>query len=281
MSRSTVQQNKAASFLALHHADTLFVLPNAWDVVSAKIFINEGFSAIGTTSAGIAASLGYADGQQMSFEENLEVVARIARSTDLPVSADFESGYGSDIEGVAARALELLDAGAIGLNIEDSEGAHDGTLIDTALHGEKIRAIRRTTEKAGKHLFINARTDAYLVGNAPDRSLREAIERGNAYVAAGADCVFIPDMGDLDGKDIKVLAAEIDAPVNVIAGATTPCLAELQELGVSRVSLGPRPMRVVLSVLREIASEIRSQGTFARMSGESISYDEMNAWFAS
>ncbi len=280
MSERTSQLGKASRFLDLHHTESTFVLPNAWDVASAIIFAHEGFPAIATTSAGIAASLGYADGQKMSFGENLEVVERIVRNTDLPVSADFESGYGEDLEELATRALTLVRAGVVGLNIEDRLNFADDRLVESSLHEEKIKAIRRSTDQPGLRIVINARTDAYLLGDTPEKSLREAIKRGKAYVDAGADCVFIPDAGNLTQDDIKILVNEIDAPINVIAGATMPCLADLQALGVARVSLGPRPMRIVLGLLRDIASEIRSRGTFERMSNESISYDEINAWFS-
>lgn len=281
MSGRANQQDRASEFLDLHRAESIFVLPNAWDVASAMIFAREGFPAIGTTSAGIAASLGRADGQNMSFKENLDVVERIAHSMDLPVSADFESGYGEDLDGLAQRAQCLMRAGVIGVNIEDRLSFEDGRLLDPGLHQEKIRSIRRAGNEVGIRVFINARTDAYLLGNSPQASLRQAIERGNAYVESGADCVFVPDTGDLSKEDIKILVSEIIAPINLIAGATTPCLSDLQEIGVSRVSLGPRPMRVLLSLLREIASEIRTKGTFESMSNESVSYSEVNSWFAS
>ena len=256
------------------------MLPNAWDAASAMIFVHEGFRAIGTTSAGIAASLGYADGERMTSAENLEVARRIINQTDLPVSVDFESGYAHDADGVARGALALIQAGAVGLNIEDSPKDSQTALSEISLQQDKIRAIRETAEKTGVRLVINARTDAYLLGDTTKDSLRESIRRGNAYVEAGADCVFVPDMDNLESSDIKCLAAEIDAPINVIAGASMPGLAKLQELGVSRVSLGPRPMRALLGLLREIAQEIRSQGSFELMSNDSISYAEVNSWFS-
>jgi len=280
MSERASQQHKANDFLKMHHAESVFVLPNAWDVASAMIFVHEGYSAIGTTSAGIAASLGYADGQQMTLSENREVVERIVQHTDLPVSADFESGYGETLEGLAQRALTLLLAGAVGLNIEDRLSFVEDRLVDSGLHQDKIRVIRNVANEHGFQLVINARTDAYLLGDDSEKSLRQAIKRGNAYVDAGADCVFIPDTGNLNREDIETLVEEIDAPINVIAGATTPCLADLQEIGVSRVSLGPRPMRAVLSLLRDVAAEIRSKGTFELMSNESISYDDINEWYS-
>jgi len=280
MSERVSQQDKANDFLELHKAESIFVLPNAWDVASAMIFVHEGFPAIGTTSAGIAASLGYPDGQRMSFTENLEVVERIVRHTDLPVSVDFESGYGETLDGLTKRALTLFRAGAVGLNIEDRLSFDDNRLVDESLHREKIAAIRQAADEFGFRFVINARTDAFLLGDARDKSLPEAVRRGNAYVEAGADCVFVPDTGGLGRNDIKVLVDEIDAPINVIAGASMPCLANLQDLGVARVSLGPRPMRVALGLLRQIAAEIRSEGTFELMSKESITYDEVNTWFS-
>lgn len=273
------QKQKADDLLALHHGRTILVLPNAWDVVSSKIFELEGFNAIGTTSAGISATLGYADGQQMSLAENMEVVGRIVKSTPLPVSADIEAGYTKSVEGVVRAAKAVLEVGAVGLNLEDATGITDSPLFDIVLQKEKIQAIRQMSDRDGIHLVINARTDVYLVdGNASD-NLRQAIERGNAYKEAGADCIFVPDVGGLDKEAITTLVQEIAAPINIVAGATIPPVAELQEIGVSRVSVGPRPMRAVLSLLREIAKELRTAGTYTLMSRTSISYSEVNQWF--
>jgi len=280
MGKISGQKEIAISFLAQHHSPEIFVLPNAWDAASAMIFVQEGFRAIGTTSAGIAASLGYADGERMTLAENLEVSKRIINQTNLPVSVDFETGYADDADGVARGALALIQAGAVGLNIEDSPKDSQTALSEISHQQDRIRAIRETAEKAGVHMVINARTDAYLLGDTTTNCLCESIKRGNAYVEAGADCVFVPDADNLDSSDIRCLAAEIDAPLNIIAGASMPDLAKLQELGVSRVSLGPRPMRATLGLLREIAREIRSQGSFELMSDDSISYSEVNSWFS-
>lgn len=271
-------KQKAEGFLALHHGPTVLILANAWDVASAKIFELEGFKAVGTTSAGIAATLGYADGQKMSLAENMDVVQRIASSTSLPVSADIESGYATSIEGVAKAAQAALEAGAVGLNLEDGTGDPATPLFDKALQQDKIKTIREMTVAKGIHLVINARTDVYLLQEQSPRRLRCAIDRGNAYKEAGADCIFVPDMGALDKAAIGTLVEEIDAPINIIAGATTPPIPELQEMGVSRVSLGPRPMRAVLSVLRRIAKELMTTGTYKLMMDSSISYADVNQW---
>ena len=279
MTNKSRQERHANDFLTLHQGPEVLILPNAWDVVSAKIFEIEGFKAIGTTSAGIAATLGYADGQNMSLLENLDVVQRIVNRTEVPISADIESAYATSVEGVVQCAEAVLNVGAVGLNLEDSSGDIKSPLFDQALQAEKITAMQEMSVSMGKQLFINARTDVFLVGENTTRALREAVERGNAYRAAGADCIFIPDVGNLEAPVIEILAQEIDAPINIIAGDTTPPIAVLQDMGVARVSVGPRPMRAVLSSLRKIARELRVRGTYQLMTESSITYSEVNQWF--
>jgi 2-methylisocitrate lyase-like PEP mutase family enzyme len=273
------QKQQANDFLALHSAPTILILPNAWDVASEKIFELEGFKAIGTTSAGIASTLGYADGQKMGLAENMEVVQRLVNHTTLPVSADIEAGYALSIEGVVTAATAVLNVGAVGLNLEDSTGDPHTPLFDIALQQEKIRAIREMSVVKGIHLVINARTDVYMVHDESTRNLRDAIDRGNAYKEAGADCIFVPDMGTLDKQTMETLVKEIDVPLNIIAGATTPPISELQDIGVARVSVGPRPMRAVLSLLRKIAQELMTTGTYKLLADSSISYADVNQWF--
>ena len=279
MTNKSRQEVQANDFFTFHQGPEILILPNAWDVVSAKIFEIEGFKAIGTTSAGIAATLGYADGQKMSLFENLDVVQRIVNSTEVPISADIESAYATSVEGVVQCAEAVLNVGAVGLNLEDSSGDIEMPLFDQSLQAEKITAMREITHSKGKQLFINARTDVFLFGENTTRVLREAVERGNAYRAAGADCIFVPDVGNLDPNAIEILAQEIDAPINIIAGDTTPPIAVLQDMGVARVSVGPRPMRAVLSLLRKIATELKVSGTYTQMMQSSISYSDVNQWF--
>lgn len=274
------QKQMAVDFLALHHASTILILPNAWDVASAKVFELEGFKAIATTSAGIAATLGYPDGQRMSLTENLAVVQRMINHTALPVSVDIEASYATSIAGVVKAAQAVLDVGAVGLNLEDGTGDPANPLFEKAFQQDKIKAIREMSMAKGIHLVINARTDVVMINGDSPQHLREAIDRGNAYKEAGADCIFVPDIGNLDKKSIAMLVKEIDAPVNILAGATTPPIVELQEMGVARVSVGPRPMRAVLSLLRKIARELMTTGTYKLMSESSISYSEVNQWFS-
>jgi 2-methylisocitrate lyase-like PEP mutase family enzyme len=274
------QRWKADEFLALHHAPQLLILPNAWDVVSARLYELEGFKAIATTSAGISSTLGYPDGQRISLEEAIAAIRRIGEHVSVPVSADLEAGYAAAPEGVARSAEAALNAGVVGINLEDGTGDSTAPLFDEAPQTEKIRAVREMASAAGIHLVINARTDVYLVADGtPAEQLRGAIRRGNAYRLAGADCVFVPDMGTLDKKKIAHLVKEIDAPINVVVGERTPALPELEEIGVARVTFGPRPMRATLALIRRMAREWIETGTYTAMTADTLSYAEVNAMF--
>lgn len=274
------QRKKAAAFLAFHHSPQPLILPNAWDAASAKIFEIEGFRAVGTTSAGISAALGYPDGQKMSLEENLSVVQRIVDRVDLPVSADIEAGYSNTTDGVAKSAEAVAKTGAVGLNLEDSTEDPFKPLFDVSFMVEKLKVIREISSSLHIHLVVNARTDTFLIdGLKPQEKIHQTIKRANTYKDAGADCIFVPDVGDLDEGTIALLAKEIHAPLNIIAGAHTPPIAKLEEIGVARISLGPRPMRTMLALLRKIAKEILEKGTYCQMTKDTISYSEVNQWF--
>jgi len=271
------RQRDAAAFLAMHQTPPILVLPNAWDVISAKIFEAEGFQALATTSAGVAATLGYPDGERMSLGENLSVVRRIVEHVDVPVSADIEAGYARSPEGVAKSVEATLETGAVGVNIEDGTGLPLTPLFDVALQIEKIAAARQIADEHEVHVVINARTDVYLAcDDDPLALFRQAVDRAHAYREAGADCVFVPDMGKLDRETMAELVREIDAPLNIIAGAHTPPILELEELGVARVTVGPRPMRAALAMLRNIARELARSGTYELMTRETLSYADVN-----
>ncbi len=275
------QIERAKTFRALHDAP-VFVMANAWDVASARIFELAGFQAIGTTSAGISATLGFPDGQYIGVKDTADVVYRLVKHTNVPISADIEAGYSQTTEGVVESAQAVLKAGAIGINIEDSTGDSQHPLIATDLQQERIRAIADITSAQGVRLFINARTDVFLLsGEKAIHLLESAIERANAYIEAGADCIFVPDFENLDKSTISTLAAEISAPVNIIAGRKTPSLSELKKMGVTRVSLGPRHMRATFALLKKIATEIMEDGTFSFMTADTLSYSEINDMFSS
>jgi 2-methylisocitrate lyase-like PEP mutase family enzyme len=234
--------SKADVFRALHHhrapGDPL-VLPGPWDAASARVFAEAGFPALATPSAGVAASLGYEDGQTPAGEM-FAAVARIVRAVDVPVSADVEGGYGLAPAELVER---LLEAGAVGCNLEDSEG---GVLKDPHRHAEWLAEVRHA---AGDRLFVNARIDTFLRGvTDPDRT----IERAALYVAAGADCVY-PILAP--AGVLPLLRAGIEGPVNINAQVGAgPSPAELGERGATRITFGPGLQRRASAALREIAA---------------------------
>ena len=268
------QIEKAAAFRAMHRGSELLLLPNVWDAASGRIIEAAGFAAIATSSGGIAFSLGYPDGQKSSREEMLAVVARIAKAVRVPVTADVESGYGNSPEAAADTAHAVIAAGAVGMNLEDVSGDADKPLVDLTLQLEKIKAVRQAATALHVPLVLNARTDVYLLEvGAPAGRYDEALRRLSAFREAGADCVFIP--GVRDAAIIERFVSDLRCPVNILAGPGSPPISELRKLGVARVSLGSSVMRASLGVLRRIANELRSAGTYESLEG-APSYMEMN-----
>jgi 2-methylisocitrate lyase-like PEP mutase family enzyme len=260
---------KAEQLRALHQGPEVLVLPNAWDCASARIFEELGFPAIATTSAGVAFSLGYADGQNISGQEMLAAVARIARSVNVPVTADLEGGYGD----IAETAAALLESGAVGLNLEDILGHGPESLASIDEQVARIAAVRKTGP-----VVINARTDLYLlqIGAAAMR-FHLACERLRAYRDAGADCLFIPGVVSED-----LIARFVDAlkfPINILAVDGTPPVARLKELGVARISVGSGMMRSAMGHTRRIAEDLKNTGQFGKMTEGSIPFAEANALF--
>ncbi|HYK82635.1 MAG TPA: isocitrate lyase/phosphoenolpyruvate mutase family protein [Gemmatimonadales bacterium] len=256
------EREKAEALRQLHAGPRMLVLPNVWDVASARLVEDAGFAAIATSSAGVAWALGYPDGERISREEMLAAVGRIARSVRLPVTADMEAGYGPTAEAAAETARGVVAAGAIGLNLEDGTGA--GGLLDLALQVERLRAVREAGAAAGVPLVLNARTDAFELADwSPARRFGEAVRRATAYRAAGADCLFVPHVSD--AETIGRLARELPGPLNVIAGPPAPPLGELERLGVRRASLGPRVMQAALGLVRRVVLELRDRGSYTAM----------------
>jgi 2-methylisocitrate lyase-like PEP mutase family enzyme len=268
------QPNKAAQFRQLHRGPGVLILPNAWDVASARIFEDAGFPAIATTSAGIAFSLGHPDGQRIPREEMMARIARITRAVHVPVSADVESGYGSTPEDVARTTRELIEAGVIGMNLEDASGRPDQPLSSLELALEKIKAARETSLQMQAQIVVNARTDVFLLpGGNPDADYSEGLRRLLAFRDAGADCVFAP--GLKDAEIIGKLAKAVECPLNILAGPGAPSIPELAALGVARVSVGSGPMRATLGLLRRMSEELRTSGTYSTMDG-ALPYAEAN-----
>jgi 2-methylisocitrate lyase-like PEP mutase family enzyme len=268
------QRKKAEALRALHSAGQVLLLANVWDVASARIIEEGGFPALATSSAGVAFSQGYPDGEKIPPQRMLAVIARIAAAIRVPLTADVEAGYGRTSEDAARIAGEVIEAGAVGMNLEDATGDAAHPLTDLSVQLEKIRAVRQASEIAGVPLVLNARTDVYLleVGE-PGRRYDETVRRLAAFRDAGADCVFVP--GLTDPPSIARLVADLKCPVNILAVPGSPSVAQLATLGVKRISLGSGPMRATLGLLRRLATELQTQGTYTNLGG-APAYAEMN-----
>jgi 2-methylisocitrate lyase-like PEP mutase family enzyme len=265
------QRERAEEFHRLHHGEVL-VLPNAWDAASARLVEQAGAVAVATTSGGLAWSLGFPDGDRVPREAAVAAVARIAAAVTVPVSADIESGFGETLEALAATVGAVLDAGAVGVNVEDFAG--DG-LRPGAAQAERIAMVRRTADAAGVPLFVNARVDVFLrsVGDPADR-LAETVRRAAAYAEAGADGIFVP--GVLDPPVLRELVAAVSKPLNVLAGPGAAPVAELAALGVRRVSVGTWLAEAAYGTARRAAVELLTAGTYEAMTGSGVDYAELN-----
>ena len=266
---------KAKSLESMHFAPPILVLPNAWDVASARVFQHAGARAIATTSAGVAFTLGYPDGQNVSRDAMLEVVARIAKATHVPITADMESGYAETPDDLAETTRLTLQAGAVGFNLEDIKGKSPVTLYTILEQTERIRAAREASKREGIHVVINARTDIFLaqIGE-PSTRLYETVNRLNAYRDAGADCLFAP--GVSDPSTIAQLVRQVNGPLNILAGAGAPKTHKLQEIGVARVSVGSGIMRAALACARTAATEILENGSYDGFTANTIPFAEIN-----
>jgi 2-methylisocitrate lyase-like PEP mutase family enzyme len=251
---------RAKRFRALHDRSRVLLLPNAWDAASACVLADLGFAAIATTSGGVAWSLGYADGEETPLPLVLDAVARMARATPLPLTVDFEAGFGDDPRAVAGSVRAVIEAGAVGINLED--GIRHETLrpIDDA--AARIAAAREAAAASGVPLFINARVDNWIIGGSlgEDERLDEALRRARAYLAAGADGIY--PIAATRPETIARLCRAIDAPVNIGARPGLPALPELARLGVARVSTATRLAAVALAATREAARRMLEIGGF-------------------
>lgn len=266
----TAQQHHAddaAAFRALHSRSVL-VLPNAWDALSAAIVQDAGAAAVATTSAGISWSLGYPDGQRAPWSESLRQIERIAAVTRVPLTVDIEGGH-SD---VAAVVAQVIAAGAVGINIED--GDVDGLLPAEAM-AERIMTARTTAREAGVDLFVNARTDPYLIGAADQRAT--AIARAMDYLAAGADGIFVPGVTDLE--EVHSLARAIPAPLNIMVAADAPSVDQLRRAGARRISTGMAITQAMADLTRRITMDLLSSGTTASMR-HAMPFAELDRLFA-
>ncbi|POZ63120.1 isocitrate lyase/PEP mutase family protein [Chromobacterium alticapitis] len=255
------------------------LLPNAWDAASARLFEAAGHPAIATTSGGIAYARGLGDAQRLTREAMLGEIAAIVRSVDAPVSADIEAGYGLSPQDAALTARGVIEAGAVGVNLEDNgHGALPQPLFAIEAQCARLAAARQAADAMGAPLWINARIDAYLLdlGRNAERRFAETLARGNAYLAAGADMVFVPGLAD--PAEAKRLAAGLNGPLNLMALPGLDGAKPWFDAGVSRVSLGAGPMLAVMGLVRRIAEEARA-GEWPAMSAHHYGFAEAEALF--
>jgi len=271
---TTSQQDKAKLFQALHTNDPVLALANAWDVASARVVADTGAPAVATTSAGIAWTLGYPDGDAVDVDRALDLTARIAAAVDVPVTADIESGFGADAAGVGRTVRRVLAAGVVGINIEDAATGGDTPLRPAAEQAERLAAARAAADEAGIELYINARTDTYLLSvGAPAGRLAETLDRARAYLEAGASGVFVP--GITEPATVATLVEGIAGPVNILVGPGAPSVPELGKLGVARASTGSSVAAAAYAVARQAAIELSTTGGYDAIAGE-LDYGSLN-----
>lgn len=268
---TTAHDALARRFRALHTASRPLALANAWDVASARVVEAAGAPAIATTSAGVAWSLGRPDGDALSREEALGAIRRIAAAVTVPVTVDIESGYGADTTEAGETVRQVLEAGAVGINLED------GTRPPAEL-AARIRAARAAADAEGLDLFVNARVDTYLFGLGPEADrLADTLDRARQYVDAGADGVFVPGVTDLDV--LAALAAKIPVPLNAMAGPGAPAVPELGRAGVARVSLGAGVAQAAYTAAHRATVELLGTGGYGPLAG-ALDFGELNALLA-
>src|SRR5438874_8334767 len=270
------QAAKAEAFRALHRGPRLLLMANSWDAVSARIFEAEGFAAVATTSGGVSWTIGYPDGEAAPWDEVVEQTARIARAVAVPVTADIEAGFGATPEAVGRSIADIIRAGVVGVNLED--GMHGPTpmrTVDDAV--ARIRAAREAARAAGVPIVINARTDLYIkkIGDEASR-FDEAVARGRAYLAAGADCFYPITLRD--SGTIGRLVQALKAPININVRAGHPSVAELEALGVARVTTATQITLMALATTRQIARELKTTGRFDAIN-PAIAHPEMQQLF--
>ena len=269
------QKDKAQDFRGLHHRKRILILPNAWDVPSARVFENEGFPAVATSSAGLMVSLGYPDGEVIDRDEFVSVVRRIGSVLSIPLSVDIVAGFGRTSKEVLITVKAILKAGGVGINIEDFAHATK-KLYPMERQVENVKAIRKLGDTMDIPLVINARTDALRFGQGDEEAkFQEAVRRVRAYRDAGADCVY--PMGLTQPDAIGRFVKEVECPVNVMVRKGLPSVSDLERLGVARVSFGPSASYAAMGLLKRAAKEVLEKGTYQNLTDGAISFDELNS----
>ncbi|HJS08729.1 MAG TPA: isocitrate lyase/phosphoenolpyruvate mutase family protein, partial [Pirellulales bacterium] len=250
---------KSSKLRQLVRAPEILIMPGAYDVLSALLFEQMGFKAIQGTSGGIAASVGYLDGEAMSRDQFIELSGNFAAAVSVPFNADGERGYG-DENGVRDTVRALVARGVAGMNLEDGAAKGKGGLVELSAQLRKIKAVMETKRELGSEFFLNARVDSFhVMPDDPKRALHEAIHRGNAYAEAGGDCIFYLFLHS--AQIIGTIAKEVQAPISILAGPQSPSVQELQDLGVARVSYGSGFTKAAITATKRLAQEILEKGT--------------------
>jgi 2-methylisocitrate lyase-like PEP mutase family enzyme len=268
---------KSRKLRELVRAPEILVMPGAYDVLSALLFAQMGFKAIQGTSGGIAAALGYPDGEVLSRDLFIELSGSFAAAVSVPFNADGERGYG-DETGVRDTVRALVARGVAGMNLEDGAAKSKGGLVEVPQQLRKIKAVMETKRELGSEFFLNARVDVFHVkADDPKQVVDEAIRRSNAYAEAGADCIFYLNLHAAD--TIGLMAKEVKAPISILAGPQSPKVSELQDLGVARVSYGSGFLKAALGGARRMAQEILEKGSVSSLK-EGVQTPEINALLA-
>jgi 2-methylisocitrate lyase-like PEP mutase family enzyme len=257
---------RAAAFRALHAGPELLILPNVADAGGARLMESLGARAIATTSSGLAWAHAWPDGDRLPIETHAAAVREIERAVKLPITVDAEGGYAREPAAVAEAVARLMDAGAVGINLEDGSETADATCA-------KIAAVKAAAARAGVDLFVNTRTDVFLRSLAPGREVEEALGRAKLYVDAGADGLFIP--GAADPAAIKAIAGAVPLPLNVMAVPALPPVAELAVLGVRRLSAGGAILQAAWGLTRRLAQGFL-RGDAGDLFAGAMGYAELN-----
>ena len=270
-------KTKAENFKRQHQSEKIFIMANAWNTGSAILLEQAGFTAIGTTSAGIAFSHGLPDYQsELSFETALEETQSIAKAVNIPVSMDAENGYGDSPEAVFENMKRIVDTGVVGASIEDYRGQQSDPLYDIELATDRIRSAKEAVTCLEYPFMLTARAECYLTGH--EDPFRESVKRVNRYREAGADCLFVPGVKDID--TIRQLVSEVDGPISVVMGLSGKPISvvELEDAGVSRISIGGSLARATFGFVRQAAREMLDNGTFD-FSSQQIADSELCSLF--
>lgn len=259
------QKAKAEILLCLHTNGSLLILPNIWDPIGARILAAKGYPAVATASAAVSASLGYQDGEKINRSTLIDLLGRIARSVDVPVTADIESGYGESPSELELTAQQVIESGVVGVNIEDSV-EKGGGLRTVEEQCRRIFALRQVANHRGVHLVINARVDSFVSPSFTNgqQAMEEAVIRAKAYASAGADCIY--PIGPGDEATVRMLRERIEYPINILGSPTAAPLSVLREIGINRVSFGPYLFRSCLRKFVDIVEGLRTNGSYASLS---------------